>query len=245
VLKRKSASPVRNVLTKGAWVKGWVININSLKPSGYDIYQTGSTLKNFTLFAQSPFSACVFCVDRTNSAYCAATYIADCRVETEYWNVIHINLIWKGRVMAQACIGARGGCAIATYSHVFIFWVGRDSSVGIATELRAGKARGLNPGGVEIFRKCPDRPWVPPSLLCNGYRVFPGVKSGRGVKLTPHPLLVPWSRKGRAIPLFHLWSVRPVRSLSAYTRVTFTFTAGYYSSNKYILCRNLKHVLFI
>jgi len=24
---------------------------------------------------------------------------------------------------------------------------------------------------------------------------FPGIKSGRGVKLTPHPLLVPWSRR--------------------------------------------------
>ena len=51
--------------------------------------------------------------------------------------------------------------------------------------------RGSNPGGGEIFRTCPDRPWGPPSLLYNGYRVFPGVKSGRGVTLTPHPLLVP------------------------------------------------------
>ena len=30
---------------------------------------------------------------------------------------------------------------------------------------------------------------------------FTRVKSGRGVKLTPRPLLVPWSRKSRAIPL--------------------------------------------
>jgi hypothetical protein len=29
------------------------------------------------------------------------------------------------------------------------------------------------------------------SLLYKGYRVFPGVKSGRDVTLTPHPLLVP------------------------------------------------------
>ena len=29
----------------------------------------------------------------------------------------------------------------------------------------------------------------------------PGKKSGRGVTLTPHPLLVPWSRKSRFIPL--------------------------------------------
>ena len=52
---------------------------------------------------------------------------------------------------------------------------------------------------------------------------FPGVKSGRGVMLMPHPLLVPWSRKSRAIPLLPLWTVRPVQSLSASTRVHFTF----------------------
>jgi len=34
--------------------------------------------------------------------------------------------------------------------------------------------QGSNPGGGEIFRICPDRPWGPPSLLYNGYRVFPG-----------------------------------------------------------------------
>jgi len=52
---------------------------------------------------------------------------------------------------------------------------------------------------------------------------FPEVKSSRGVTLTPHPLLVPWSWKGRAIPLLPLWAVRLVQSLSACTRVTFTF----------------------
>ena len=50
------------------------------------------------------------------------------------------------------------------------------------------------------------------------------VKSCRGVTLTPHPLLVPWSRKGRAIRLLPLWAVSPVLSLSACTRVHFTFT---------------------
>ena len=44
----------------------------------------------------------------------------------------------------------------------------------------------------------------PPSLLYNAYRVFPGVKSGRSVMLTPHPLLVSWSRKSRGIPLLPL-----------------------------------------
>ena len=69
------------------------------------------------------------------------------------------------------------------------------------------------------FRTCPDRPWVPPSLLYNGYRVFPGVKRGRAMTLSPQPLLVPWSWKGRAVPLLPLWAVQPVQSLSACTRV--------------------------
>jgi hypothetical protein len=41
------------------------------------------------------------------------------------------------------------------------------------------------------------------------------VKSSQGVTLTPHPLLVLWSWKGRAIPLLPLWAVWPVQSLSA------------------------------
>jgi len=46
---------------------------------------------------------------------------------------------------------------------------------------RGWTVRGSNRGGGEIFRTCPDRPWGPPSLLYNGYRVFPGgkVRPGR------------------------------------------------------------------
>jgi hypothetical protein len=68
------------------------------------------------------------------------------------------------------------------------------------------------------------RPGAHPAPCTMGTRSFPGVKSGRGVTLTPHPLLVPWSRKVRAIPLLPLWAVRPVQSLGACTRVHFTFT---------------------
>ena len=75
----------------------------------------------------------------------------------------------------------------------------------------------------EIFRTCPDRPWGPPSLPYNGYRVFSGDKERPGRDADPSPLLVPWSRKGRAIPLLPLWAGRPVQSLSACTRVQFTF----------------------
>ena len=45
--------------------------------------------------------------------------------------------------------------------------------------------RGSNPGGGEIFRTCPDRPWGPPTLLHNGYRVFPGGKERPGRDADP------------------------------------------------------------
>ena len=77
--------------------------------------------------------------------------------------------------------------------------------------------RGSNPGGDEIFCTCPDWPWGPPNLY-NGYRVFPGGKQRPG----RDALLVPWSWKGRTIPLLPPWAVRPVQSFSACTRVTFT-----------------------
>jgi len=47
--------------------------------------------------------------------------------------------------------------------------------------------RGSNTGGDEIFRTCPDRPWGPPSLLYNGYRVFAGGKERPGRDADPSP----------------------------------------------------------
>ena len=55
----------------------------------------------------------------------------------------------------------------------------------------------------------------------------PGLSRGKerlGRDADPSRLLVPWSWKDRAIPLLPLWAVRPVQSLSACTRMTFTFT---------------------
>ena len=65
-------------------------------------------------------------------------------------------------------------------------------------------------------------PEAHPASCTMGTGSFPGVKSGRGVTLTPHPLLEPWSWKSRAIPLLPQWAVRPVQSLSACTSLHFT-----------------------
>ena len=80
-------------------------------------------------------------------------------------------------------------------------------------------------------------PGAHPASCTMGTGSFPGVKSDRGVTLTPHPILVPWSRKGRAIPLLHLWAVRPVKSLGACTRVTFTFIA----QTVYTACKRIHY----
>ena len=66
--------------------------------------------------------------------------------------------------------------------------VGRDSSVGIATRYGLEGPGIESRWGGEIFRTRPDRPWGPPSLLYNGYRVFPTGKAGRSVALTTHPI---------------------------------------------------------
>jgi hypothetical protein len=84
---------------------------------------------------------------------------------------------------------------------------------------------------------------------------FPGVKSSRDVTLTPYPLLVPWSRKDRAIPLhlILLWALRHVQSLSACASVHFilstlkfsvlVFRMLHFIHSHYYLCnRNAKFV---
>ena len=64
---------------------------------------------------------------------------------------------------------------------------GPGSVVSIAT------VYGLDGLGIESkwgrdFRTCPDQPWGPPSLLYNGYQVFPGGKVRPGHDADPSPL---------------------------------------------------------
>ena len=63
---------------------------------------------------------------------------------------------------------------------------GPGSSVGIATGYGLG-GPGIESRWGEIFRTCPDRPWGPPILLYNGYRVFPGGKARPGRDADPSP----------------------------------------------------------
>ena len=53
--------------------------------------------------------------------------------------------------------------------------------------LRAERSGDRIPVGARYFRTCPDRPWSPPSLLYNGYRVIPGGKERPGRDADPSP----------------------------------------------------------
>jgi len=90
-------------------------------------------------------------------------------------------------------------------SHPYIVR-GPGSSVGIATELLVGRS-GIESRWRQDFSARPDWPWGPPSLLYNGYRVFPRGKvlPGRAADHSHH-LLVPRSWKSRATPLHTLWA---------------------------------------
>ena len=77
---------------------------------------------------------------------------------------------------------------------------GPGSSVGIATDY------GLDGPGIKSRwgRDLPPvqtGPGAHPASCTMGIGSFSGVRYGRGVLLTTHPLLVPWSWKSRAIPL--------------------------------------------
>ena len=109
---------------------------------------------------------------------------------------------------------------LLTFTALYIRNVGRVAQS--AQRLATGwTVRGSNPGGREILRICLDRPWDPPSLLYSGYRVFTGGIERSGRDADPSPLLAPWSRKSRTIPVLLQCAVRPVQSLSACTRVHF------------------------
>jgi hypothetical protein len=63
------------------------------------------------------------------------------------------------------------------------------SSVGIATELRAGRS-GIESRWGRDFPPLQTGPGAHPASCKMGTGSFPGVKCGRGVLLTTHPLLV-------------------------------------------------------
>jgi hypothetical protein len=60
------------------------------------------------------------------------------------------------------------------------------------------------PVGARFYTPVQNGPGVHPASSTIRTGSFPGVESGRGVTLTPHPLLESWSRK--RLELYLLWA---------------------------------------
>jgi hypothetical protein len=103
-----------------------------------------------------------------------------------------------------SCYWPKWAVPLVSFNIVYtIYGDGLGSSVGIET------GYGLNSPGIEswwdeIFCTCPDWPWGPPSLLCNGYRVFPGGKEQPGRDTDP---LTPFWCHGRERVELYLYSL--------------------------------------
>ena len=109
------------------------------------------------------------------------------------------------RVGPRVCIPWRDGKFFTETLNplALMFMCGPGSAVGTAT------GYGLDGPGIECrwgrgFPPFQTGPGAHPTSCTKGTVSLPGVKSVRGVTLTPQLLLVPWSRKSRAIPLLPL-----------------------------------------
>jgi hypothetical protein len=76
------------------------------------------------------------------------------------------------------------------FNLLYLYGSGLGSSGGIVTELRAGRAGDRIPMGARFSEPVQTGPGVHPASCTMGTGSFPGVESGWGVTLTPHPLLV-------------------------------------------------------
>ena len=122
------------------------------------------------------------------------------------------------------------------FHECLITWSGPGSVDGIATGYGLDGPVIESRWGARFSAPFHTGPGAHPASCTMGTGSFPEEKSDRGVTLAPHPFLVSWSRKGRAIPLLPLWAVRPVQSLRACTRVHFTFFFPSYKTAKWNIC---------
>ena len=112
-----------------------------------------------------------------------------------------LNLTLK-RLLFNYDISAAG---VLQHQEVETWILGWDSSVGIATRYSLDSPGIESWWGARFSAPVKTGPGSHPASCLMGTGSFPGIKCGRGVLLTTHPLLVSRSWKSRAIPLPTLW----------------------------------------
>ena len=142
-----------------------------------------------------------------------------------WYDMIWYDMIWNGMIWHDMTWYMIYDMMWYIWYNIYIYiyntvrHCGPGSIFGIATGYRLDGPRIESRWGARFSAPVQAGPAAHPAFCTMCTASFPGVKSGRGVTLTPHPLLVPWSWKSRTIPLLPLRAVRPVQSLSACTRM--------------------------
>jgi len=98
------------------------------------------------------------------------------------------------------------------FKHYIVKTGGSGSSVSIANGYGLDGPGIYSRLGARFSAPVQTGPETHPASCTMGTVCFQGVKRGRGVTLTTHPFLAPWSWKSRATPPLSLWAVRPVQS---------------------------------
>jgi hypothetical protein len=95
------------------------------------------------------------------------------------------------RLATTSLAGLRSAC----FNEHRVLKCGPGSVVGIATGYGLDGLGIESRWGARFSSPVQTGHWAHPASCTIGTGSFPRVKSGRGVMLTPHPLLVPWSRR--------------------------------------------------
>jgi hypothetical protein len=124
--------------------------------------------------------------------------------------LIAITIIWAGFYsilgLALHFLPCPSNGAISIFPRSKGLHFGPGSSVGIATDYGLGGPGIESRWGASFSAPVQIGPGAHPASCTMGTGSFQGVKYGRSVLLTTHPLLVPRSWKSRAISLPTLWA---------------------------------------
>jgi len=101
--------------------------------------------------------------------------------------------------------------------------------------LRAGQSGDRIPVGGEIFGTCPDRFQGPPSLVYNGYRLFPGSKAAGAWRWPPTPSSAEVNELVELYLYSHYGSSWPLIGWTLLYFNLFYFTSFYFTSLHFTL----------
>jgi hypothetical protein len=131
--------------------------------------------------------------------FCASNVKGDCEMQTQFSLSDRISIV-VCHLLRNFIKWRNGTSNLESHFEIYLFTSeisGPDSSVGLATELRAGRSRYRNLVGVRFSAPVQTGPGAHPASCAMGTGSSLGVESGQGMMLTPHPLLVLRSKRNR------------------------------------------------